>query len=152
MVDFWSVFYCFTYLDHLIKEKENGTLVRIQTYPISTHYYFFNKALSYSVVSLFQWLLLSFVGLLCVPWLTEQAVLVINNPSLYLVSAFFIIFAAIGFAFLLASLVNTFEQAIVLGGGINILLAALSGFMVPIDIMPPALATYCDILTYVLVS
>jgi len=125
----------------LIKEKENGTLVRIQTYPISTQYYFFNKALSYSVVSLFQWFLLSCVGLLCVPWLTGQDILVINNPSLYLVSAFFIIFSAIGFAFLLASLVSTFEQAIVLGGGINILLAALSGFMVPIDIMPSALAT-----------
>lgn len=124
----------------LIKEKENGTLLRIQTYPISNHYYFFNKALSYGVVSLFQWFLLSIVGLICVPWLTDQAVLIINSPSLYLLSGFFIIFAAIGFAFLLAVLVNTFEQAIVLGGGINILLAALSGFMVPIDIMPPALA------------
>ena len=124
----------------LIKEKENGTLLRIQTYPISNHYYFFNKALSYGVVSLFQWILLSVVGLLCVPWLTDQAVLVINSPSLYVLSGFFIIFAAIGFAFLLAVLVNTFEQAIVLGGGINILLAALSGFMVPIDIMPQALA------------
>lgn len=125
----------------LIKEKENGTLLRIQTYPISNHYYFFNKALSYSVVSFVQWVLLSFVGLLCVPWLTEQAVLVINSPSLYMLAGLFIIFAAIGFAFLLASLVSTFEQAIVLGGGINILLAALSGFMVPIDIMPEALAT-----------
>jgi len=124
----------------LIKEKENGTLLRIQTYPIGNHYYFFNKALSYGVVSIFQWLLLSVVGLLCVPWLTEQAVLVINSPGLYVLAGFFIIFAAIGFAFLLASLVNTFEQAIVLGGGINILLAALSGFMVPIDIMPQALA------------
>jgi ABC-2 type transport system permease protein len=124
----------------LIKEKENGTLLRIQTYPISNQYYFFNKALSYGVVSLFQWLLLSIVGLLCVPWLTDQAILVIQNPSLYAISGLFIIFAAIGFAFLLASLVNTFEQAIVLGGGINILLAALSGFMVPIDIMPQALA------------
>jgi len=124
----------------LIKEKENGTLLRIQTYPISNHYYFFNKALSYGVVSLFQWILLSIVGLLCVPWLTDQAILVIQNPSLYGIAGLFIIFAAIGFAFLLASLVNTFEQAIVLGGGINILLAALSGFMVPIDIMPQALA------------
>lgn len=124
----------------LIKEKENGTLVRIQTYPITNKAYFFNKALSYGVVSVFQWLLLSAVGLLFVPWLTEQALLVINGPLLYVLGAFFIIFSAIGFAFLMASIVNTYEQAIVLGGGINILLAALSGFMVPIDIMPEALA------------
>lgn len=124
----------------LIKEKDNGTLVRIQTYPITNQAYFFNKALSYGVVSVFQWLLLSAVGLLFVPWLTEQALLAIHGPLLYLFSALFIIFAAIGFAFLMASIVNTYEQAIVLGGGINILLAALSGFMVPIDIMPEALA------------
>ncbi len=124
----------------LIKEKDNGTLVRIQTYPITNQAYFFNKALSYGVVSVFQWLLLSAVGLLFVPWLTEQALLEIHGPLLYLFSALFIIFAAIGFAFLMASIVNTYEQAIVLGGGINILLAALSGFMVPIDIMPEALA------------
>ncbi len=124
----------------LIKEKQNGTLLRIQTYPISTHYYFFNKALSYSVVSFFQWVLLCLVGFIFVPWLTDQAYLQINNVSLYLLAALFIIFGAIGFAFLLASMVSTYEQAIVLGGGVNILIAALSGFMVPIDIMPEFLA------------
>ena len=124
----------------LIKEKSNGTLLRIQTYPISNHSYFFNKALSYTLVSCAQWILLSLVGFLLVPWLTDQAVLEITNYSLFIISAIFIIFAAIGFAFLLASLVNTYEQAIVLGGGTNILLAAFSGFMVPIDIMPESLA------------
>jgi ABC-2 type transport system permease protein len=129
----------------LIKEKQNGTLLRIQTYPISTQYYLFNKALSYSFVSLFQWALLCIVGIFFVPWLTEQAFLQINNFTLFFTSAIFIIFSAIAFAFLLASLVSTFEQAIVLGGGINILLAAFSGFMVPIDIMPDILA---EIATY----
>lgn len=129
----------------LIKEKNNGTLLRIQTYPISNHHYFFNKALSYSIVSCVQWILLSFVGFFVIPWLTEQAYLEVNNYPLFVISAIFIIFAAIGFAFLLASLVNTYEQAIVLGGGTNILLAAFSGFMVPIDIMPESLA---NIATY----
>jgi len=128
----------------LIKEKENGTLIRIQTYPISNQQYLFTKALSYSAVSVIQWLLLSLVGLAFVPWLTEQALLVINSPSLYLLSGAFIIASAIGFALLIAALVNTYEQAIVLGGGINILMAALSGFMVPIDMMPDALANIAN--------
>ena len=123
-----------------IKEKECGTLLRIYTYPISNHYYLFNKALSYSAVSCLQWGLLSLVGLLLIPKITGQAVLDIQNVPLYFLSAISIIFAAIGFAFLLASLINTYEQAIVLGGGVNIILAAFSGFMVPIDIMPESLA------------
>ncbi len=124
----------------LIKEKQNGTLLRVKTYPISTTDYFVNKAMSYSLVSVIQWLLLSVVGFYLVPWLTDQAFLQVNNISLYLLGGAFIIFAAIGFAFLLAAIVNTYEQAIVLGGGVNILLAAFSGFMVPIDIMPEQLA------------
>lgn len=125
----------------LINEKQNGTLIRIKTYPISTTHYFSNKALSYSILSLLQWLTLSAVGLWLVPLMTGQPALIINNLPLYLLAAIMVVFSAIGFAFLLASLVSTYDQAIVLGGGVNILLAALSGFMVPIDIMPEGLAT-----------
>jgi len=124
----------------LIKEKNNGTLLRIQTYPISNNYYFFNKALSYSIVSCVQWILLALVGFYFVPWVTDQAHLEILDYALFFTAAFFIIFAAISFALLLASMVSTYEQAMVLGGGTNILLAAFSGFMVPVDIMPEALA------------
>ena len=125
----------------LINERQNGTLIRIKTYPISTTHYFSNKALSYGMLSILQWVTLSIVGLLVVPLITGQPILTIGNVGLYLFAGLCVVFSAIGFAFLIASLVNTYDQAIVLGGGINILLAAISGFMVPIDIMPQELAT-----------
>ena len=124
----------------LINEKQNGTLIRIKTYPISTSRYFSNKALSYGVLSLLQWLTLSVVGLMLVPLITGQPMLGIDNIPLYICAGLMVVFSAIGFAFLIASMVSTYDQAIVLGGGINILMAALSGFMVPVDIMPQQLA------------
>ncbi|XQF91733.1 hypothetical protein ACOBV8_19890 (plasmid) [Pseudoalteromonas espejiana] len=42
-------------------------------------------------------------------------------------------------------MVSIYEQAIVVGGGVNIILAALSdGFMVPLEIMPDNLAALAN--------
>jgi len=125
----------------LINERQNGTLIRIRTYPITTTGYFINKALSYGLLSLLQWGLLSVIGLLVIPLILGQEPLAITNAPLYGVAGLFVVLSAISFAFLLASLVSTFDQAIVLGGGVNILMAALSGFMVPIDVMPDVMAS-----------
>ncbi|MCI2282596.1 ABC transporter permease [Colwellia sp. MSW7] len=60
---------------------------------------------------------------------------------IYLLSGLVIVVSANALAFIIAAVVNSYEQAIVLGGGINILLAAVSGFMVPMNIMPEIMAT-----------
>lgn len=120
----------------LINERQNGTLVRIKTYPISTSGYFINKAMSYGILSVMQFILLSIVGLFVIPLILNEAPLVVTQYAWYALAGIGVVASAIGFAFLLASLVNSFDQAIVLGGGVNIILAALSGFMVPIDVMP----------------
>jgi ABC-2 type transport system permease protein len=73
--------------------------------------------------------------------LTEQPAIVVHNWPIYLISALVIVISANALAFIIASLVNSYEQAIVLGGGINILLAAISGFMVPMNIMPEIMTT-----------
>lgn len=125
----------------LINERQNGTLVRIKTYPISTTGYFINKAMSYSILSVLQFILLSIVGLFIIPFILNEPPLMIIQFGWYSLAGIGVVISAIGFAFLLASLVNSFDQAIVLGGGVNIILAALSGFMVPIDVMPDAMKT-----------
>lgn len=125
----------------LINERQNGTLVRIKTYPISTTGYFINKAMSYSILSVIQFILLSIVGLCIIPLILAEPPLIITQYGWYALSGVGVVVSAISFAFLLASLVNSFDQAMVLGGGVNIILAALSGFMVPIDVMPDAMKT-----------
>jgi ABC-2 type transport system permease protein len=125
----------------VINEQTNGTLIRLKTFPISTSHYFFTKVSAFCLLSLVQFIILTIIGVFIVPVLTEQPAIVVHNWPIYLISALVIVISANALAFIIASLVNSYEQAIVLGGGINILLAAISGFMVPMNIMPEIMTT-----------
>jgi ABC-2 type transport system permease protein len=125
----------------VINEQQNGTLIRLKTFPISTSHYFFTKVSAFCLLSTVQFIVLTLIGIFIVPILTAQPPIAVNNWALYFVSSLIIIVSANAFAFVIAALVNSYEQAIVLGGGINILLAAISGFMVPMNIMPEIMTT-----------
>ena len=123
----------------LLNEIKNGTLIRLKTFPVHLNHYFAIKLISFYLISLIQFMLLSLIGLFVVP-------LIVSLPS-YSVSAvwhliptmFATCLAAVSFAAIIATQVRSYEQAIVIGGGVNIILAALSGFMVPFDMMPKAM-------------
>ncbi len=129
----------------LLNELKNGTLIRLKTFPINLSVYYINKLFAFYLISLGQFLVLSLIGLRLIPLLVDMPPVPYSHIVSLLPSSLLICFAAVCFAGIIASLVNTYEQAIVLGGGINIIMAALSGFMVPLDIMPASLqviATY----------
>lgn len=123
----------------LLNEVQNGTLIRLKTFPINLHHYFLVKLFAFFLFSLGQFLLLSLIGWRLIPLLIELPPVPYNQIWELFCSALIVSLAAVSFASIIASLVRSFEQAIVLGGGVNIIMAALSGFMVPLDIMPIAL-------------
>lgn len=123
----------------LLNEKQNGTLIRLKTFPINLHLYFFIKLLAFYCISLGQFIILSLVGLRIIPGLVDLPPLPFSLLFDLLLVGSIICLAAVSFSAIIAALVSSFEQAIVLGGGINIIMAALSGFMVPLDIMPQSL-------------
>ncbi|MEP1448344.1 MAG: ABC transporter permease [Paraglaciecola sp.] len=120
----------------LLNEVQNGTLIRLKTFPLNLHHYFLVKLLAFYLFSVGQFLLLSLIGWRLIPLLIEQPPVPYNHLWELLSTALIVCLAAVSFASIIASLVRSFEQAIVLGGGVNIIMAALSGFMVPLDIMP----------------
>ncbi len=129
----------------LLNELKNGTLIRLKTFPINLSVYYINKLFAFYLISLGQFIVLSLIGLRLIPLLVDMPPVPYSHIASLLPSSLIICFAAVCFAGIIACLVNTYEQAIVLGGGINIIMAALSGFMVPLDIMPAslqAIATY----------
>ncbi|MBH0027697.1 ABC transporter permease [Pseudoalteromonas sp. SWN29] len=127
-----------------INERNNGTLVRLKTYPISMARYFYNKACAYVIVSLIQGCLLAIIGCIAIPYFLNLPLLPLYGLLLSIFTFITVSFTAIAFALLLASMVSSYEQAIVVGGGVNIILAALSGFMVPLEIMPDNLAALAN--------
>lgn len=123
----------------LLNEHNNGTLVRLKTFPINLNSYFAIKLFSFYCISLCQFFILALIGFQLIPRLIGLDAIAMSHLVALLPSAAIICFAAISFAAIIANWVKSYEQAIVLGGGINIILAALSGFMVPYEIMPASL-------------
>jgi ABC-2 type transport system permease protein len=52
--------------------------------------------------------------------------------------------AAVGLALLIAAYSRSFDQAAALGGGLNVVLGAIAGVMVPRMLMPPGLQTVSE--------
>ncbi|KXI29308.1 ABC transporter permease [Paraglaciecola hydrolytica] len=123
----------------LLNEIKNGTLIRLKTFPINLNNYFLVKLGAFYVFSLAQFFILNIVGWHLIPPLLSYPIVTIAEPATLALCAIVISLAAVSFAAIIATVVQSFEQAIVLGGGINIIMAALSGFMVPLDIMPTSL-------------
>ncbi|MBQ4833488.1 ABC transporter permease [Pseudoalteromonas sp. MMG010] len=123
-----------------INERVNGTLIRLKTYPITMTRYFFNKGCAFMVVSFIQMAVLGLIGCICIPYFLGQPMLLLHDISFVLIAIVSVAAGAIAFALLIASIVTSFEQAMVVGGGVNIIIAALSGFMVPLELMPDNLA------------
>ncbi|WP_158972328.1 ABC transporter permease [Paraglaciecola sp. L3A3] len=123
----------------LINEKHSGTLIRLKTFPISMYGYFFSKLGAFFFISFMQFILLAIIGLRLIPLIVNAEPIAFSQILSLLPMGLFICLSAVCFAAIFAAMVKSFEQAIVVGGGINIILAALSGFMVPLDVMPPSL-------------
>jgi ABC-2 type transport system permease protein len=123
----------------LLNEVQNGTLIRLKTFPLNLQHYFLVKLFAFYLFSIGQFLLLSLIGWRFIPLLIDLPPVPYNQLWELICTALVVSLAAVSFASIIASLVRSFEQAIVLGGGVNIIMAALSGFMVPLDIMPQSL-------------
>ncbi|MBN2768625.1 MAG: ABC transporter permease [Campylobacterales bacterium] len=120
-----------------INERRQETLSRLAVMNISVGELLLSKLIPYYIINTIQMILMVLMGIYLVPLLGGEKLMVHLQdwPLLILVSSF-ISFASISFALAISSFVKTTEQAVSLGGLLNIIFAALGGVMVPIFIMP----------------
>ncbi|HEY7885685.1 MAG TPA: ABC transporter permease [Cellvibrionaceae bacterium] len=125
----------------VIQERSQRTLMRLQTLGASLGVIYLAKLAPYGLINLLQLLLMLLLGAFLLPLLGARGLsLAVNLPAL-LVMGICTSVAALTLASLIATLARTVEQATVVSGGLNILLAALGGIMIPAFIMPPAMQT-----------
>lgn len=123
----------------VIQDRSERTLMRLQTMGASLPTIYLAKLLPYGVVNLLQLALMLALGAWLLPLLGSRGLsLQVNLPALLLMGIA-TSFAALAVASLVATLARTVEQATVISGGLNILLAAISGIMIPTFLMPPAM-------------
>ena len=123
----------------VIRERDNGTLARLATMGVSRATALAGKLLPYVSVNLIQALLMVAVGMWLVPMLGGDALRLGSSWAGLGLMTLAASLAAVSYALLLAQIARTTEQATLLSGVTNILLAALGGVMVPRFLMPPAM-------------
>ncbi len=121
---------------NIVKEKNQGTFVRLRTNPVSYLTVLGGKAITYLIVCMIQFLLMLAVGVFVLPYLGLPALTVGSNFITLCVVALFSGLAAIGFGILLGTLATTPEQSAPFGATAVVILAAIGGVWVPVFIMP----------------
>ncbi len=136
----WTIFAMFFIViplaGNIMKEKKDGSVVRLYTMPSSYLLLNTGKLLVYVLVNMLQFVLMMVVGLYILPLLGLPSLQLGNSiPAIFIV-ALFTSFAASGFGVMVGTLASSEQQAAVLGSLSILLLSALGGIWVPTYIMP----------------
>lgn len=130
----------------MIRERQSGMEQRLRTTPAGPGSILAGKLLPYFCVNQLQALAMLGVGVFIVPALGGEALRLAGvSPAALVTLTIAVSLAALGYALFVASVSETSEQASMLGGGGNIILAAIGGIMVPEFVMPARLQAVTNI-------
>ena len=141
----WSLFAIFFIVVplsiNIVKEKSQGTMVRLITNPVPYTLFLLGKTFTYLLVSLIQFYLMLLVGIYVFPLLDLPAFEVGHLFLQLSAMALFAGLAAIGFGILLGTIATTQEQSAPFGATFVVILAAVGGVWVPVFVMPAIMQT-----------
>lgn len=128
-----------------ISERKQNTLMRLSSMNITIPVLFAGKIIPYVIINQLQvWLMIA-VGVFIVPLFGADALTVSGSVPALIILSLALSLAAIGLSILIATVVDSIEQATTIGGIINILLGAIGGVMVPKFVMPEFMQEFANI-------
>ena len=120
----------------LIKERQDETLSRLLTMPVSYITLISGKVIAYVFICLIQFGLIFLIGKFLLPLLGSPMLQMGSDPIAVIIIAISAILAAAGYGILLGTVARTYEQASMFGPISIVIAAALGGIMVPVYAMP----------------
>lgn len=139
----WALFGMFFIITPLsgmiVKERKLGVMDRLRLAPVSLHTIIWGKILAFVCINLLQLVLMLAVGVFVLPWFGLPTLEVSRHLDTILAVGLSASLAATGFGMLIGSLVETPEQANVIGPFIIVILAAIGGIFVPVYLLPEGL-------------
>ncbi len=121
---------------NMVKEKNQGTFVRLRTNPVSYATVLGGKTMVFLSVALIQFTLMLLVGVYLFPLIGLPKLDISGKLPLLFLVAFFVGLAAVGLGLLLGTIAKTQEQSAPFGATFVVILAALGGVWVPVFAMP----------------
>jgi len=123
----------------LLRERQEGTLRRLLTLPISILPLLTGKIAAYVLVGVTQAVLMLLVGRLLLPLFGVPVLHFGEHPLALAMLILVCALAATGYGILIGVLVRSYEQAAMLGAISVVMAAAVGGVMVPTYAMPQAM-------------
>lgn len=127
------------------REQQSGALLRFRCLRVNLGTLTLSKLLPYLAINLLQFALLLLIGVHGLPLIGLTGLSLPGSPLAYILLGSSLALATCSLGLLLAALARSSEQALLLGGGINIILAAVGGIMVPKSVMPAAMGQLAEI-------
>lgn len=121
---------------NLVKEKSQGTSVRVRVSPTPYYIHILGKTFTYLIICVIQFLLMVAVGVWLFPYMDLPQFDVTGKMFHLIIVTLFAGLAAIGFGILLGTVANTQEQSAPFGATSVVVLAAIGGIWVPVFLMP----------------
>jgi len=120
----------------LIQERKDGTLTRLASFGVPTVSILGGKFVAFMILNWIQLGFMLLVGRWIVPLLGGDALYLDFSISWFLLIVAATSAAAVSLALLIAAFTRSFDHAAALGSGLNVLLGAIAGVMVPRMLMP----------------
>lgn len=128
-----------------IKERDQGSLFRLQTMTVPAWVVLGGKAVPFFVINLIQMASILLVSVHLLPLLGGDALELGDAPLALLATGASASLAAIGFGIAVAMYARTTEQAASFSSATVMILAALGGILVPKTVMPPLMQDLAQI-------
>lgn len=136
----WTIFAMFFIVipltSSIIREREEGSLIRLLTMPVSYMTVFMAKIGVYLVVCLIQFALMMLAGMLVMPLFDIPALEIGGKLFQLILMAVATSLAALGFGIVVGTIARTHQQAAAFGSVSVVILAAMGGLWVPTYLMP----------------
>jgi ABC-2 type transport system permease protein len=141
----WTMFAMFFILyplaGNFIKEREEGSLLRLRLISGSQFPVISGKFVFYFMICLLQFVLMIAVGIYIMPLLGLSKLVLGSNIAGILLIACSVAMAATGYGVLIAVYFRTPQQALSFGSVSVVILSAIGGVWVPVYVMPEILQT-----------
>ncbi len=135
----WTMFAMFFIViplaGNIIKERDDGSLSRLKTLPVSYSSVMLGKIAVYGTACLTQALIMILIGIFVMPCLDLPALKLNSDiPALFLMSLVSAL-AATGYGVAIGTIAKTHDQASTFGAVSTIIFAALGGIWIPVYVM-----------------
>ncbi len=136
----WTLFALFFIVmslgGNMIREREEGSFVRLGFAPFPFYFYLVSKLLTYLFVGLIQFLLMILMGIYVLPFFDFPALEIADKFFSLMVVGFFSSLAAVGYGILVGTFAKTYQQSSTFGSISVVIFAAIGGVWVPVFAMP----------------